>query len=177
MAAAAAIAQERAREAAARVKPAAAQVKPLAKTTQEAARRGLVQTRTWAAPRVERTIWAAPRIEHTGQVLQDDVAPKVADTLSSAARRIEPEKPRSRNWWTLSGIAILLAAAAAAAAAALRKRSTAASTIRRRGRRDGLRTPDTSVNPTRPRRGRHLADPAARLTGSTTGQQHGPASA
>src|SRR5215472_16505172 len=113
VAAATAIAQERAREAAARVKPAAAQVKPLAKSTQDAAMRGLVRGRTWAAPRVERTrIWAAPRVERTGQVLQDTVAPKVADMLSSAAQRIEPEKPRSRNWWTLSGIAVLLAAAA-----------------------------------------------------------------
>jgi hypothetical protein len=130
VAAATAIAQERAREAAARVKPAAAQVKPLAKSTQDAAMRGLVRTRTWAAPRVERTrIWAAPRIEHTGQVLQDSVAPKVADVLSSAAQRIEPEKPRSRNWWTLSGIAILVAAAATAAAAALRKRSSSSHTI------------------------------------------------
>jgi hypothetical protein len=115
---AAVIAQDRARVAAARVRPAAAQVKPLAKSTQEAARRGFVRSRTWAAPRVERT----------GQVLQDNVAPKVADMLSSAAQRIEPDKPRSRNWWTLSGIAILVAAAAAAAAAALRKRSTGGST-------------------------------------------------
>jgi hypothetical protein len=130
VAAAAAIAQERARQAAAKVKPAAAQVKPLAKSTQEAALRGLTQTRTWAAPRVERTrIWAAPRVERTGQVLQESVAPKVADMLSSAAERIEPEKPRSRNWWTLSGIAILLAAAATAAAAALRKRSSSGRTI------------------------------------------------
>ena len=119
MAAAVAIAQERAREVAARDKPAAAQMKPLAQSSQEAARRGVLQTRTWAAPRVARS----------GQVLQDDIAPKVADMLSSAARRIEPEKPRSRNWWTLSGIAILIAAAATAAAAALRKRSSTASTI------------------------------------------------
>ena len=131
VAAATAIAQERAREAVARVKPAAAQVKPLARSTQDAAMRGLDRGRIWAAPRIERTrIWAAPRIEHTGQVLQDSVAPKVADMLSSAAERIEPEKPRSRNWWTLSGVAILLAAAAAAAAAAaLRKRSSASRTI------------------------------------------------
>jgi len=119
MAAAVAIAQERAREVAARVKPAAAQMKPLAQSSQEAARRGVLQTRTWAAPRVARS----------GQVLQDDIAPKVADMLSSAARRIEPEKPRSRNWWTLSGIAILVAAAATAAAAALRKRSSSSRTI------------------------------------------------
>ena len=119
VAAAAAVAQVRARELAARVKPAAAQVKPLARSTQEAALRYLYATR----------VWAAPRIEHSGQVLQDSVAPKVADMLSSAAHRIEPEQPRSRNWWTLSGIAILIAAAATAAAAALAQRSSTASTI------------------------------------------------
>ena len=115
VAAAAAVAQVRARELAARVKPAAAQVKPLARSTQEAALRRMYATRVWAAPRVERT----------GQVLQDNVAPKVADMLSSAAHRIEPEQPRSRNWWTISGLLVLIAGAAAAAAIALRKRSTA----------------------------------------------------
>jgi hypothetical protein len=107
-------AQDRAREVAARLKPAAGQVKPLAKSTQAAAQRGLNAGRSWAAPRVERT----------GHMLQDSVAPKVADMLSSAARRIEPEKPRSRRWWTLPGILVLVAAGASAAAAALRKRST-----------------------------------------------------
>ena len=115
VAAAAAVAQVRARELAARVKPAAAQVKPLARSTQEAALRQIYATRVWAAPRVERT----------GQVLQDSVAPKVADMLSSAAHRIEPEQPRSRNWWTLSGLLVLIAGAATAAAIALRKRSSA----------------------------------------------------
>ena len=117
VAAAAAVAQVRARELAARVKPAAAQVKPLARSTQEAALRRMYATRVWAAPRVERT----------GQVLQDNVAPKVADMLSSAAHRIEPEQPRSRNWWTLSGLLVIIAGAAAAAAIALRKRSMATS--------------------------------------------------
>ena len=115
VAAAKAVAQVRARELAERVKPAAAQVKPLARSTQEAALRYLYATR----------VWAAPRIEHSGQVLQDSVAPKVADMLSSAAHRIEPEQPRSRNWWTLSGLLVIIAGAAAAAAIALRKRSTA----------------------------------------------------
>jgi hypothetical protein len=109
----AASAQDRAREVAAKLKPAATQVKPLARNTQAAARRGLHVGRSWAAPRVERT----------GQVLQTSVAPKVADMLSSAARRIEPEKPGSRRWWTLPGIAVLIAAGASAAAVALRKRS------------------------------------------------------
>jgi hypothetical protein len=116
-AAAAAIAQAHARELAARVRPAAGQVKPLARSTQEAAIRGLHQTR----------VWAAPRVEHTGQVLQDNVAPKVADLLSSAAQRIEPEQPRSRNWWTLAGLLVIIAGGAAAAAIALRKRSAAIS--------------------------------------------------
>ena len=119
MAAAAAVAQVRARELAARAGPAAAQLnaqmKPLARSTQEAALRYLYATR----------VWAAPRIEHSGQVLQDSVAPKVADMLSSAAHRIEPEQPRSRNWWTLSGLLVIIAGAAIAAAIALRKRSTA----------------------------------------------------
>jgi len=121
MAAAAAVAQVRARELAARAGPAAAQLnaqmKPLARSTQEAALRYLYATR----------VWAAPRIEHSGQVLQDSVAPKVADMLSSAAHRIEPEQPRSRNWWTLSGLLVIIAGAAAAAAIALRKRSMATS--------------------------------------------------
>ena len=73
----------------------------------------------------ETRAWAAPRVERTGQVLQDNVAPKVADMLSSAAHRIEPEQPRSRNWWTLSGLLVIIAGAATAAAIALRKRSTA----------------------------------------------------
>jgi len=115
VAAAAAIAQVRARELAARVRPAAGQVKPLARSTQEAALRGLYATR----------VWAAPRVEHTGQVLEDNVAPKVADMLSSAARRIEPEQPRSRNWWALSGILVIIAGAATAAAIAIRKRTAA----------------------------------------------------
>jgi hypothetical protein len=117
VAAATAVAQVRARELAARVRPVAAQVKPLAQSTQEAAVRRMYATRAWAAPRVERT----------GQVLQDSVAPKVADMLSSAAHRIEPEQPRSRNWWTLSGLLVIIAGAATAAAIALRKRSTAGS--------------------------------------------------
>ena len=134
VAAAAAVAQVRARELAARVKPAAAQVKPLARSTQEAALRRMYATRVWAAPRVERT----------GQVLQDSVAPKVADMLSSAAHRIEPEQPRSRNWWTLSGLLVLIAGAATAAAIALRKRSTANSAAQADEADSGDAAPGTS---------------------------------
>jgi len=99
----------RARQAAAQVRPAAAQVKPHAKSTGAAARRRVRRTRAWAAPRVERT----------GQILQDSVAPKVSALLSSAARRLEPPKPRHPHWRKLAGISLITAAASAAAAAVL----------------------------------------------------------
>src|SRR5215470_299516 len=96
----------RARQVAAQVKPAAAQIKPLAQSTGAAAIRGVRTTRAWAAPRVERT----------GQVLQHDVAPKVSAWLSTAARRLEPAKPRRARWRKLAGISALTAAAGAAVA-------------------------------------------------------------
>jgi hypothetical protein len=109
----------RARRAAEDAKPVAAQVKPLANDTKDAAARGLRKARAWAAPQVE----------HTGQVLQDTVAPKVAAALTSTARRLEPDKASSRGRWrVLAGISALLAGAAAAIAAAARKRTTAGST-------------------------------------------------
>ncbi len=104
---------DRTRKAADHIKPMAAQVKPLAKHTGEAARRQWFRTRAWAAPQVERT----------GKVLQDTVAPKVSDMLSSAAERIDPAKPKRGRWRLPVGIAAALAAAASGAAAFLRKRS------------------------------------------------------
>ena len=73
---------QRARQAAQDAKPVVAQVKPLASDTKDAAARGLLKARAWAAPQVE----------HTGQVLQDSVAPKVAAALTSTAQRLEPDK-------------------------------------------------------------------------------------
>ncbi|MGN6795178.1 MAG: hypothetical protein ACTHJW_22555 [Streptosporangiaceae bacterium] len=95
-----------ARQAAAQLKPAAERAKPLAKSTGEAARRGILRTRAWAAPQVERS----------GQVLQDTVAPKVSEVLSSAARRIDPAQPRLRRWQKPVGLATLTAAGGAIAA-------------------------------------------------------------
>jgi hypothetical protein len=91
----------------------AEQMKPLAKSTGEAARRQWFRTRAWAAPRVE----------HTGKVLQDKVAPKVSDMLSSAAERIDPAKPKRGRWRLPVGIAAAVAAAASGAAAVIRNRS------------------------------------------------------
>ena len=110
----AAAAQERARAAAAKVKPATDQVKPLARSTKAAAGRGLRKGRAWAAP----------QLEHAGQVLQDSVAPKVSEALASAARKIEPEKPKSGRRKVLSIASVVLAAAASAVAAIARNRKT-----------------------------------------------------
>jgi hypothetical protein len=105
---------QRARQAAEAAKPVAAQVKPLANDAKEAASRGVTAARSWAAPQVERT----------GQVLQDTVAPKVADALHASAQKLDPGQPPHRGWRKgAAAISILLAAAAAAVAAmAARKR-------------------------------------------------------
>jgi hypothetical protein len=84
----------------------AAQVKPLARSTGATTARGVHKTRAWAAPQVE----------HAGQVLQDSVAPRVSALLSSAARRLEPARPRSGRWRKLAGGSALTAAAGAVAA-------------------------------------------------------------
>jgi hypothetical protein len=67
---------------------------------------------------------AAPQVERAGNALERSVAPKVSAMLSSAARRLEPVKPRRRRWRKLAGIS-LLTAAASAAAAAVRSRAKA----------------------------------------------------
>ncbi len=95
-----------ARQAAAQLKPAAERAKPLARKTGRAARRQLLRTRAWAAPRVE----------HSSQVLQDTVAPKVSAVVSEAARRLDPAQPRRRGWRKPIGLASLTAAGGAVAA-------------------------------------------------------------
>jgi hypothetical protein len=90
----------------------AAHMKPFARSTRAAATRGVHATRTWGAPRLERT----------GQVLQDSVAPRVASALSSAAQRLDPGQPRHARWRRPAGIATVTAAASAAAAVILRRR-------------------------------------------------------
>jgi hypothetical protein len=103
---------DRTRQAADQIKPVAAQMKPLAKSTGKAAQRQWFRARAWAAPQVERT----------GKVLQDTVAPKVSDMLSSAAERIDPAKPKRGRWRLPVGIAAGITAAAGGAAAILRNR-------------------------------------------------------
>jgi hypothetical protein len=109
-------AMDRARAAAAALKPVAGQIKPAAENTRAAAGRQLRRSRAWAAPKVERT----------GQVLQDRIAPKVAQMLTTAAERIEPAKPASGRRWRVA-LAAVLTAAASGAAAVFGKRKLAAS--------------------------------------------------
>jgi hypothetical protein len=104
---------------------AADQVKPIAQSTGDAARRTILRTRSWAAPQLERT----------GQALQDNVAPKMSAMLSSAAKRIDPAKPKSGQWRLPVGIAAALAAAASAAAAIIGRQA-------RNGRTDTRITAD-----------------------------------
>ncbi len=133
-----------ARQAAAQLKPAAERAKPLAKSTGDAARRGFLRGRAWAAPQVERS----------GQVLQDTVAPKVSAMLSSAAKRIDPAQPRYRRWQKPLGLATLTAAGGAVAAFLRSKRRsspvmTTADTVKVEGNGQaatGFRA-DTDVNP------------------------------
>jgi hypothetical protein len=107
---------DRARQAAAQVKPAAAPVKPLASSAAAAARRSVHRTRAWAAPQIDRT----------GQILQDSLAPRVSALLSSAARRIEPAKPKRRHWHKVAVSSALTAAASAVAAVVLHRRKPGA---------------------------------------------------
>ena len=94
-------------------------MKPLAKSTGAAARRRVHRTRACAAPRVERT----------GRVLQDSAAAKLSALLSSAARRLEPAKPRRPRWRKLAGISVLTAAAGAAAVLVRNRRKPGVTTL------------------------------------------------
>jgi len=100
-------------KAADRLKPIAEQMKPIAKNTGQAARRSILRSRAWAAPRLERT----------GKTLEESVAPKVSAALSSAAERIDPAKPRRGRWKWPVGLMAAAAAAASAAAAVFKNRA------------------------------------------------------
>ncbi len=69
-------------------------------------------------------IWAAPRLERTGQALEQQVAPKMAAMLSSAARRIDPA-PAKRRRWPFVAAGLMLAAGLCGTAAYLVNRRAA----------------------------------------------------
>ena len=129
-----------ARQAAAQLKPVAERAKPLARSTGRAARRQLLRTRAWAAPRVE----------HSGQVLQDTVAPRVSAMMSEAARRLDPAQPRQRSWVKPVGLLATLTAAGGAAAAYLRNRNKPASPPAQAGTADTRPAAVRDSQPTTP---------------------------
>jgi len=128
-----------ARQAAAQLRPAAERAKPIARSTGQVARRQLLRTRAWAAPRVE----------HSGQVLQDTVAPKVSAMMSEAARRLDPAQPR-RNWRKPVGLLATLTAAGGAVAAFIRNRSKPADSSAPTGTADARPATMGNGQPTTP---------------------------
>jgi hypothetical protein len=99
------------------IRRAVAQAGPLAASTTAAVRHGVIRSRAWAAPQVERT----------GEFMQDVAAPKLSAVLSSAARKIEPVQPRRRRWTRRAGVAGLIAAVSATVAVLRKKGKPAAS--------------------------------------------------
>jgi len=69
-------------------------------------------------------IWAAPRLERTGRALEQQVAPKMAAMLSSAARRVDPA-PAKRRRWPFVTAGLMLAAGLCGTAAYLVNRRAA----------------------------------------------------
>jgi hypothetical protein len=106
---------------------------PMAKAAGMAARDGARSAGTWAAPRVnEARAWTAPRIERSGLAIRDTIAPKVYETLTATARRVDvpPVPPvvevtaRRRRWLKVgAGTALLAAVGAASAVVLLRRRN------------------------------------------------------
>ena len=102
---------------------------PMAKTAGTAARDGARSAATWAAPRINGArAWTAPRIERSGLVIRDTIAPKICETLTTTARRVDVTAPRPddaaprRRWPQVVAGTGMLVAAGAAVAVVLRRR-------------------------------------------------------
>jgi hypothetical protein len=95
-----------------RARQAAVSLKPAAQSASAMTSRGVRRTRAWAAPQIERT----------GHLVRDRLAPKISSLLSSAARRVEPGKPRGRRWRKVAGASAATAAASALAGAVFNRR-------------------------------------------------------
>jgi hypothetical protein len=88
-----------------RARSTAAQFTPLAQSARTAATGGLYRARVWTAPQLDRASLA----------IQERMAPRLANALSAAARRVEPARPRMRRWPIVAaGITVLAAAGGAA---------------------------------------------------------------
>jgi len=119
--------QWRARKIAMQASKLADQARPMTKSAAMTARQGAGTAATWARPRVGRVrAWMAVRAVRGSVSVQETVAPRVSAMLATAARKLDPPKPRSRRFpKVLAGTAMLAAGAAAAAAMAMRGRQRA----------------------------------------------------
>jgi hypothetical protein len=102
---------------------------PIVKTAGMATRDSARNAAAWAAPRVNGArAWTAPRIERSGLAIKDTIAPKISETLTATARRVDVNAPRPgvtaprRRWPKVVAGTALLAAVGAAAAIVLRHR-------------------------------------------------------
>lgn len=116
--------QWRARKIAMQASKLANQAGPMTKSAATTARQGAGTAASWARPRVGRVrAWMAARAARGSVSVQETFAPKVSTMLATAARKLDPPKPRSRRWpKVLAGTALLAAGAAAATAMAMRNR-------------------------------------------------------
>jgi hypothetical protein len=104
---------------------------PRVKTAGMAARDGARSAAEWTAPRINQArVWTAPRIERGGLAFKDTVAPKVYETLVTAARYVDvaapaPEVTASRRRWpqVVAGTGMLVAVGAAVAVVLRRRRN------------------------------------------------------
>jgi hypothetical protein len=105
---------------------------PMVKTAGMVTRDSARGAAAWAAPRVNGArAWTAPRIERSGLAIKDTIAPKISETLTATARRVDVTAPRldvtapRRRWPRVVAGTAMLAAVGAAAAIVLRRRKDA----------------------------------------------------
>jgi hypothetical protein len=134
MAAAAASAKDRAKDAAAQAIPTA---KSAGTTAVQGVRQGVHGAKEWATPRIEDAVlgareWAAPRIEEVAGAVTTTVAPKVSAALLETARQVRPGGTKKTgirrllDWRWLLGAGAVIAAAGAGAAVTMRRRYASA---------------------------------------------------
>ncbi len=122
---------------------------PMVKTAGTTARDSARGAAAWAAPRVNGArAWTAPHIERSGLAIKDTIAPKISETLTATARRVDVTTPRldvaaPRRRWprVVAGTAIL---AAVGAAIVLRRRKDAGTRGAAREAADARTGPQTA---------------------------------
>jgi hypothetical protein len=123
-----------------RAREAAVHMAPLARNAQMTAKQGVHTAR----------VWAAPRLERMGQVLQDDMAPRMSAMLSATARKVQPARPPRRRWPVLAAGMLMIAGGAAAAVALSRRNAASVMTFGQ---------PGESAGPAADRRDTAVAEP------------------